>query len=144
MRIVPLSSPHFILGAFSQVVSNKEYTMDKLRKYGIIATCIPQEMYWAYESIRRSGIWNMLCVHPMLGRYQSGDNPEEMIKAMDDVYIRYCVKTNANISDPKYKHITRDLVLLIQECYEELHDVYKLPKELIKVKIEKEVKISIC
>lgn len=111
-----------------------------------MALSIPKEMFWAYESVRQSGIWNMLCVYPRLGRYQSGSDPEEMIRVMEDIYIRYCVYTKVDLDDPKnqeiYNHITRDHVLLIQHCYNELRDAYDLPPEGI-VNLKREVKTII-
>ena len=111
-----------------------------------MALSIPKEMFWAYESVRQSGLWNMLCVNPRLGRYQSGSDPKEMIQVMDDIYIRYCVYSKVDLDDPKnqeiYKHITNDHVLLIQHCYNELRDAYGMPPEGI-CNIKKKVKVDI-
>ena len=47
--------------------------IDTLKKL-MMLNSIPKEMFWAYEAVRRSGIWNMICIHPMLGRYQTGSD----------------------------------------------------------------------
>lgn len=119
--------------------------IDKIKIYGIIAYCIPKEMYWAYETVRQSGLYNMCCVLPGVGRYAE-PNYDEMIQLMDDVYIKYCVYTNVDLDKPenkkKYKHINCDLILLIQECYETLSEVYELPPEGV-VNIKRETKITL-
>ena len=121
---------------------NDETDIQKL----IYALAIPKEMFWAYESVRQSGIYNMLCIDPRLGRYQSGSDPKEMIQVMDDIYIKYCVYTEIDLDNPKnqeiYKHITKDHVRLIQHCYSELRDAYGMPPEGL-VSIKREIKTTI-
>ena len=111
-----------------------------------MALSIPKEMYWAYETVRQSGHWNMLCIDPRLGCYQSGSDPKEMIQVMDDIYIRYCVYTKVDLDDPKnqeiYKHITKDHVRLIQHCYSELIDAYGMPPEGI-VNIKRQTRVEL-
>lgn len=111
-----------------------------------MALSIPKEMFWAYEIIRQSGHWNMLCIDPMLGRYQTGSDPTEMMQVMDDIYIKYCVYTEVDLDDPKnqeiYKHVTKDHIRLIQYCYSELRDAYGMPPEGI-VNLKREVKTTI-
>lgn len=116
---------------------------DKLTRLAVIAEYIPKEMFWAYESVRQSGIWNMLCVNPRLGRYQSGSDPKEMIQVMDDIYIRYVAQNNVDVDDPKnkmYTHMQKEHVLFIQEAYGELYEFYGLPDKIIEIK--KEIKIE--
>lgn len=90
--------------------------VDLVRVYAVLAECIPQEMVWAYESVRESGIWNMNCFHPSLGRY-AGD-ADECLKVMDEAYLRFCAYTHADLSDKKYVHMTKDHVRCIQQCYD--------------------------
>ena len=32
----------------------------------IYMSAIPKEMFWAYMAVQQSGIWNMMCVHPII------------------------------------------------------------------------------
>lgn len=118
--------------------------IDTLKKL-MMMNMISKEMFWAYEAVRRSGIWNMLCVNPMLGRYQVGSDPDEMIKVMDDAYLRFVIYTNADIEQDKYKHITKDHVRLIQELYTDLYKEYgkDYPEGIVNITRECKVKISI-
>lgn len=118
--------------------------IDTLKKL-MMLNSIPKEMFWAYEAVRRSGIWNMICVHPMLGRYQTGSDPDEMIKVMDDAYLRFVIYTNADIEQDKYKHITKDHVRLIQKLYDDLYKLYgkDYPEEVVNIKREQKISISI-
>lgn len=117
---------------------------DKFKRLLYMAV-IPKEMFWAYMAVQQSGIWNMVCVHPMLGRYQTGSDPKEMIEAMDRAYMRFVVYTNADISQDEYKHITEDHVRLMQHLYTDLYDAYgkDYPKDVVNIKLERNVKISI-
>lgn len=106
-----------------------------MRKLAIIVDCIPVEMYWAYEAVRQSGIWNMFCLNPVFARYtndsQSGN---EVVKTMDEIYIRFCCYTNADISQPGYNHMTKDHARLIQELYDVLQEVYdEMPKDVVNI-----------
>lgn len=118
--------------------------IDPLKKL-MMMNMIPKEMFWAYEAVRRSGIWNMICVHPMLGRYQVGSDPDEMIKVMDDAYLRFVIHTNADIEQDKYKHITKDHVRLIQKFYTDLYEEYgkDYSEGIVNITCERKVKISI-
>lgn len=110
-----------------------------------MAFSIPKEMFWAYESVRQSGIYNMLCIRiPSTSNYNT--DRQELIKLIDDVYIKYCVYNNVDLDDPEnqkiYKHVTTDHILLIQHCYNELRDAYDLPPEGV-VNIKRKVKTTI-
>lgn len=107
-------------------------------------SAIPKEMFWAYEAVRRSGIWNMMCVHP-IGRYQVGSDPDEMIKVMDDAYLRFVVYTNADISQSEYVHITRDHIILIQQLYKDLYEAYgkDYPEGVVNIKVKRNIEISV-
>ena len=108
-------------------------------------SAIPKEMFWAYEAVRRSGIWNMMCVDPMLGRYQVGSDPDEMIKAMDDAYLRFVIYTNADISQSEYVHITKDHIILIQQLYKDLYEAYgkDYPEGVVNIKVKRNIEISV-
>ena len=108
-------------------------------------SAIPKEMFWAYEAVRRSGIWNMMCVDPMLGRYQVGSDPDEMIKVMDDAYLRFVIYTNADISQSEYVHITRDHIRLIQHLYGDLYEAYgkDYPEGVVNIKVKRNIEISV-
>lgn len=110
-----------------------------------MALSIPKEMYWAYESVRQSGIYNMCCTLPGVGRYAE-NNYNEMKQLMDDVYIRYCVYSQVDLDDPEnqkiYKHITLDHIRLIQHCYSELTDAYGMPPEGV-VNIKRQTKVEL-
>ena len=108
-------------------------------------SAIPKEMFWAYEAVRRSGIWNMMCVDPMLGRYQVGSDPDEMIKVMDDAYLRFVIYTNADISQSEYVHITRDHIILIQQLYKDLYEAYgkDYPEGVVNIKVKRNIEISV-
>lgn len=117
---------------------------DTLKKLMMMAA-IPKEMFWAYEAVRRSGIWNMMCVDPMLGRYQVGSDPDEMIKVMDDAYLRFVIYTNADISQSEYVHITRDHIILIQQLYKDLYEAYgkDYPEGVVNIKVKRNIEISV-
>ena len=120
---------------------NNETDLQKL----IYALAIPKEMFWAYESVRQSGIYNMLCIRIPIVANLSTDR-QELIQLIDDVYLKYCVYNNVDLDDPKnqkiYKHVTANHVLLIQHCYSELRDAYDLPPEGV-VNIKKKVTTTI-
>ena len=107
----------------------------------IYASAIPKEMFWAYESVRKSGLYNMFCIRmPMV--VNSNNDRKELIQLIDDIFLKYCTYTNADISKKEYKHVTADHVLLIQHCYQELTDAYGLPPDGI-VNIQKKVTTTI-
>ena len=110
-----------------------------------MALSIPKEMFWAYETVRQSGIYNMLCIRIPSTSNCNADR-QELIKLIDDVYIKYCVYTNVDLNDPEnqkiYKHVTADHILLIQHCYDELRNAYDLPPEGV-VNIKREIKTVI-
>ena len=110
-----------------------------------MAFSIPKEMFWAYESVRQSGIYNMLCIR-IPSTSNCNTDRQELIKLIDDVYIKYCVYNNVDLDDPEnqkiYKHVTADHILLIQYCYNELRDAYDLPPEGV-VNIKRKVKTTI-
>lgn len=106
----------------------------ELIKQGVVLDNIPEEMYWAYETVRQSGIYNMLIFHPIMGRYAES-NKDEALKVMDDIYVKYCAYTNANIEESKYVHMTVDHVRAIQECYSLCKDYFKpVPEGVINLK----------
>ena len=94
----------------------------------IYASAIPREMFWAYETVRKSGLYNMFCVSIPSVSNNSNDK-RELISVMDECFIRYCVYSNADITKNEYKHVTSDHVLIIQKCYELLLESYGLPPE---------------
>lgn len=108
-------------------------------------SAIPKEMFWAYMAVQQSGIWNMMCVNPMLGRYQVGSDPDEMIKVMDDAYLRFVIYTNADISQSEYVHITRDHIILIQQLYKDLYEAYgkDYPEGVVNIKVKRNIEISV-
>lgn len=116
---------------------------DYLKKL-IYMSAIPKEMFWAYEAVRRSGIWNMFIVHPMFGRYHNGET-KEMIQTMDQAYIKFVVYTNADISQSEYTHVTIDHVRLIQHLYKMLSKAYgkEYPEGVVNIKVKRSVDISI-
>lgn len=116
---------------------NDETDIQKL----IYALAIPKEMFWAYESVRQSGIYNMLCIRIPMAANLNTDR-QELIQLIDDVYLKYCIYTNADISQKNYKHVTSNHVLLIQHCYDELLNAYSLPPEGV-VNIKKKVTTTI-
>ena len=107
-------------------------------------SAIPKEMFWAYMAVQQSGIWNMMCVHPIFGRYHDGET-KEMIQTMDQAYIKFVVYTNADISQSEYIHITIDHVRLIQHLYSDLYEAYgkEYPEGVVNIKIKRNVEISI-
>lgn len=116
--------------------------MTDVKKMALIAAAIPVEMYWAYEAVRRSSHWNMMVFNPMFGRYHNGTDHRECLKVMDDCYIKFCIHNNADISQSEYKHIMVEHVLLIQELYNDLQNLYpEMPEDIVNIK--REVKTSI-
>jgi len=117
--------------------------MDYLQKIMIMSR-IPKEMFWAYESVRQSGLYNMCCIIPAVGRYAE-TSFNEMLKLMDDVYIRYCVYNEVDLDDANnkdiYKHVTLYHARLIQELYSDLLELHGMPPKDV-VKIKKEIKID--
>lgn len=118
--------------------------IDTLKKL-LMLNSIPKEMFWAYESVRQSGLYNMCCTIPGVGRYAE-TSFTEMLKLMDDVYIRYCVYTEVDLDDPKnkviYKHITLDYVRLIQNLYSELLKEHGMPPKNV-VNIKKNIEVDL-
>lgn len=111
----------------------------------IHASVIPKEMFWAYESVRQSGIYNMLCIR-IPSTSNCNTDRQELIKLMDDIYIKYCVYNNVDLDDPEnqkiYKHVSANHILLIQHCYNELLNGYGMPPKGI-VNIEHNVKTTV-
>ena len=116
---------------------------DKFKRL-MYMSAIPKEMFWAYMAVQQSGIWNMLCIHPVLGRYQINDDPKEMMQAMDDAYIRFVTYTNADITKDEYVHITRDHIILIQQLYKDLYEAYgkDYPEGVVNIKVKRNIEIS--
>lgn len=109
---------------------------------GIALENIPKEMYWAYEAVRRSGLYDMACFHPSLGRYAER-NVDEVLQLMDEVYIKFCAYTNADISKPEYKHITTAHVRFMQHIYGQLLEYYDpMPEGVVNIKKETKVTFS--
>ena len=119
--------------------------LDEMRALGAIVKYIPQEMYWAYEAVRRTGLYNMFCFHPLMNRYSCGDsNPDECLKVMDEVYIKFCAYNNVDISQPQYIHMTKDHVKLIQGIYARLQKYYNpMPEGVVEIKKTVTTNISI-
>lgn len=112
---------------------------DKLTRLAVIAEYIPKEMFWAYESVRQSGLWNMMMFHKMGRMYQTEADPKQVLEIMDDVYIRYVARNNVDLDDPKnkmYTHMQKEHVQFIQEAYGELYEFYGLPDKIIEIKQE--------
>ena len=106
---------------------------DELKELAL-ASLIPKEMFWGYEAVRQSGLYNMFCVSIPSVSNNTNDK-RELISAMDECYIRYCIHSNADITKDEYKHVTSDHVLIIQKCYELLLESYGLPpKGICEVK----------
>ena len=118
-------------------MSNNDNEIQRL----IYATAIPKEMFWAYESVRQSGLYNMFCIRMPVTSNSSTDR-KELIQLIDDVFIKYCAYTNADISKKEYKHVTSNHVLLIQHVYNELLDAYSLPPQGV-VNIQKKTTTTI-
>lgn len=58
---------------------------DDIRKLGMVLVAIPKEMFWAYESVRQSGHYNMAGI-----RFPFAEvNTEEMIRVMNEGYMEY-------------------------------------------------------
>ena len=118
--------------------------MDYLEKT-IIMSVIPKEMFWAYESVRQSGLYNMLCIR-IPSAVNCNTDRKELIQLIDDIYIKYCAYTKVDLEDSEnqkiYKHVTADHVRLIQHCYNELTNAYGMPPEGV-VSIKREVKTTI-
>ena len=119
--------------------------LDEMRALGAIAKYIPQEMYWAYEAVRQSGLYNMFCFHPLMNRYSCSDsNPDECLKVMDDVYVKFCAYNDVDISQPQYVHMTKDHVKLIQGIYVHLQRYYSpMPEGVVEIKKTVTTHISI-
>jgi hypothetical protein len=119
--------------------------IDNLRKL-MMMNMIPKEMFWAYESVRQSGLYNMCCIIPSVGRYAE-TSFSEMIKLMDDVYIRYCAYNEVDLDDANnkdiYKHVTLDHARLIQELYSDLLEAHGMPpKDVVKIKKNVEINLT--
>ena len=107
--------------------------MDYLKDLVMLFTYIPKEMYWGYEAVRQSGIYNMMCFHPIAGRYND-TNPNEVLNVIDNAYIRFCNYTNADISDKIYVHVTLAHIQLIQKYYKTLLTYYEsMPNNVVKI-----------
>ena len=119
--------------------------LDEMRALGAIVKYIPQEMYWAYEAVRRSGLYNMFCFHPLMNRYSCSDsNPDECLKVMDEIYVKFCAYNNVDISQPQYVHMTKDHVKLIQGIYGRLQEYYDpMPEGVVEIKKTVTTNISI-
>lgn len=116
--------------------------LSDMHKLAVITGYIPVEMYWAYEAVRQSGLYNMLCFHPVVGRYSSND-PKECLDIMDKIYVKLCAYNNANIEDKQYVHMTKDHVKIIQELYSTLAEYYEpLPEGIVTLKKEVSTKFS--
>lgn len=106
---------------------------DELKELAL-ASLIPKEMFWGYEAVRQSGLYNMFCVSIPSVSNNTNDK-RELISVIDECYIRYCIHNNADITKDEYKHVTSDHVLIIQKCYGLLLESYGLPpKGICEVK----------
>lgn len=114
--------------------------LDLVRIYAVLADKIPVEMFHAYEIVRRSGQWNMACFM----RGMCVDNMHECLEFMDHIYIQLCMLNGVELPNPKYVHMTRDHVSVIQECYGTLSECYgtDIPERFQNIQIKKTVKLS--
>ena len=107
-------------------------------------SAIPKEMFWAYMAVQQSGIWNMMCVHPIFGRYHDGET-DEMLEAMTKAYYKFIIYTGVDIEKEEYMHLTKDHIRLMQHLYGDLYEAYgkDYPKGVVNIKIKRNVEVSI-
>lgn len=104
-----------------------------MRALALLLEYIPIEMYWAYEAVRRSGLYNMLCFHPIGNRYHISD-PKEVLNVIDTAYVKFCAYNNADISDKKYVHVTRNHIAILQEYYDLLLTYFEpMPEGVVNI-----------
>lgn len=107
----------------------------------LYSSMIPKEMFWGYEAVRQSGLYNMCCIQfPMVCNNHS--DRSELKNIIDECYIRYCTYTNADITKAEYKHVTYDHIFLIQRHYNLLLESYGLPPDNV-VNIKRETTVTI-
>lgn len=112
---------------------------DDIRKLGMVLVAIPKEMFWAYESVRQSGHYNMAGIRFPLAEV----NTEEMIRVMNECYIEYLIRGNVDLEKEPKPKLTRDHILFIQLCYQQCLDSYSLPEHLLEIKREVKVQTEI-
>ena len=113
-------------------------------KRWMMMSAIPKEMFWAYMAVQRSGIWNMMCVHP-IGRYYNDSDPDEMLEAMTKAYYKFIIYTGVDFEKDEYKHLSKDHVRLIQHLYSDLYEAYgrSYPEGVVNITVDRKVKVSV-
>lgn len=116
---------------------------DTLKRWMMMAA-IPKEMFWAYEAVRRSGIWNMMCIH-FVGRYYNHSDSDEMMEAMTQAYYKFIVYTGVDFKKEEYKQLTKDHAKLIQHLYSDLDEAYgrSYPEGVVNITVDRKVKVSV-
>ena len=100
---------------------------EKFKKICYVGASIPKEMFWAYETVRKSGIYNMAgFIMPMCETKIS-----ECLQIISDCYMQYIIYTGVDLEkEPDlYKKVTRNHIRLIQECYNECLEGFGNPPE---------------
>ena len=107
-------------------------------------SAIPKEMFWAYMAVQQSGIWNMMCVHP-IGRYYNHSDPDEMLEAMTKAYYKFIIYTGVDIEKEEYMHLTKDHIRLMQHLYGDLYEAYgkDYPKGVVNISVDRKVKVDV-
>lgn len=103
---------------------------DDIRKLGMVLIAIPKEMFWAYESVRQSGLYNMDGIRFPFAEVHT----REMIQVMNECYIEYLIRGNVDLEKEPKPQLTRDHILFIQLCYQQCMDSYSLPEPLLEIK----------
>lgn len=117
--------------------------IDLLKKL-MMMNMIPKEMFWAYEAVRRSGIWNMLCFHH-IGMYYNHSDADECLNAMTLAYYKFIEYTNIDFESKGYQKLSKNHVRLIQELYTDLYKEYgkDYPEGIVNIRCERKIKVSI-
>ena len=103
---------------------------DDLRKMACVLQVIPKEMFWAYESVRQSGIFNM----NGFTWHMAETRVDECFEIMKQTYYQYIIRGNIDLDKVNMPHLTRNHVRFIQECYSVCKDGYGIPDDLIEIK----------
>jgi len=116
--------------------------IDTLKKL-MMLNSIPREMFWAYEAVRRSGIWNMLCFDPLFCRYCIDSNPKEAFEAMERAYYKFIEYTEVDFEALEYKKLSKDHIKIMQQMYGDLADAYlkDYPEGVVNITLERKVSV---
>ena len=113
--------------------------LNDMQALAVILEYIPIEMYWAYEAVRQSGLYNMNCLHPLMRKDLKNTTAKEFLNVMNRVYIKFCIYNKADVEGKQYKYITKDHITIIQQVYTYLQEYYDPMLNNI-VNIKKEIK----